>query len=165
MRLMLGALAVSGCTATVPTPNAIDIADVFTGLHESTNREVISSLVGVDPVRIEWCAAFVNAILYTQGVSGSESVSDAPLMARSFLRWGVGVDVANIQRGDVVIFPRGNAGWQGHVGFYHSSAIVDGVPHMLILGGNQSDSVSYEYFKTSSVIGIRRAEEANNATN
>ena len=82
--------------------------------------------------------AFVNQVFALHDIPGSESVSDVPLMARSFLSWGQKVNVENIKPGDVVVFPRGNKGWQGHVGFYIGSIIQDDIEWYLILGGNQS---------------------------
>lgn len=108
----------------------------------------------IDPVRYEWCAAFVNASLYVNGVPGSESVSNYPLTARSFLQWGEGVE--NPRLGDIIIFPRGNQGWQGHVGFYINTQEVNGVLYYVILGGNQDNEVSYELYPANKALGIRR---------
>lgn len=135
-------------------PSYIITADLFLGFHEYKNRQSLREFLKVDPVSYEWCAAFVNASLNTNGIPGSESVSENPLLARSFLSWGYEVDEP--QLGDIVVFPRGNAGWQGHVGFYILTTTMDGVEYYAILGGNQSDEVSYELYPASSAIGIRR---------
>jgi len=147
--LMAGWLS-SGCTVRDLDPTAS--AQTFIGLQERQDRQELRDLIGVDPVRTEWCAAFVNAILEIDGIPGSESVSDVPLMARSFLNWGEPVNPEDIQRGDVVIFPRGNEGWKGHVGFF----IAEEKGHWIILGGNQRNEVRYDYFKPSRALGIRR---------
>lgn len=128
----------------------------YVGLTETNNRAEITQLVGVDPVSTEWCAAFVNAILDLDGVPGSDTVHEYPLLARSFLHWGEPIAAADIRRGDVVVFPRGNAGWQGHVGFYKQSAVINGVEQWLILGGNQDQSVSYAWYPAASALGVRR---------
>jgi len=128
-------------------------ASEFYGLHERYDRQELKDLVGVDPVRTEWCAAFVNAILEMEGIPGSESVSEYPLTARSFLKWGSPINPQDIQKGDIVVFPRGNSSWQGHVGFYigrHSSG------NWIILGGNQSNQVRYELYDPKRALGIRR---------
>ena len=152
------ALLLSGCVVTPPPPptNITDIAVYFVGYDERKHRAALRDLMNVDPVRTEWCAAFVNAILHLEGLPGSESVSDAPLMARSFLRWGESVLREDIQRGDIVIFPRGREGWQGHVGFYIETVYEDGVEYWSILGGNQDNTVSYELYNPKRAIGIRR---------
>lgn len=121
---------------------------------EKENRSELKELTGVDPVRIEWCAAFVNAILQETGVEGSSSVSENPLLARSFLDWGKSVD--DPKMGDVVVFPRGNQGWQGHVGFYVKSQEIDGVLYYYILGGNQNNSVRVDLYRADKAIDIRR---------
>ena len=107
-------------------------------------------------MRTEWCAAFVNAVLEIDGIPGSESVSDNPLMARSFLDWGVEVAKADVKRGDIVVFPRGTQGWQGHVGFYVETRIEDGKEWWVILGGNQSNEVRYDLYPANRAIGVRR---------
>jgi uncharacterized protein (TIGR02594 family) len=128
----------------------------YYGLDERNDRQELKDYTGVDPVRTEWCAAFVNSVLNESGILGSESVSDVPLMARSFLKWGQPVIKEDIQPGDLVIFPRGNQGWQGHVGFYLQTLVKDGIEYYLILGGNQSNKVSIELFRASKALDIRR---------
>ena len=141
----------SACQTTTST--SVNTAQEYIGLSEWRDRRELKELVGVDPVRTEWCAAFVNAILNMDGIPGSESVSENPLMARSFLQWGEPVEPEDIKRGDVVIFPRGNQGWQGHVGFYVGKT-QEG--YWLILGGNQSNQVRYDLYRPNRAIGIRR---------
>jgi uncharacterized protein (TIGR02594 family) len=135
-------------------PEYLIIADLYVGFNERRNREPLKKFLGVDPVNYEWCAAFVNAALRSRGIAGSESVSENPLLARSFLNWGEKVEEPQI--GDVIVFPRGYEGWQGHVGFYYLTTVVDGVEYYAILGGNQNDEVSYELYPSSDAIGIRR---------
>ena len=151
------------CACVNPEKNKLDraeepeylvVADLYVGFHENKNRAALKKFLGVDPVYYEWCAAFVNAALHVKGIPGSESVADNPLLARSFLDWGKKVEEPQI--GDIVVFPRGSSGWQGHVGFYFLTAVVDGVEYYAILGGNQNDEVSYELYPSSAAIGIRR---------
>ena len=118
------------------------------------DSQELKEFLGVDPVRTEWCAAFVNAVLEESGIPGSESVSNHPLTARSFLKWGEKVDEP--LPGDIVIFPRGNVSWQGHVGFYIGTIVRNNIKYYLILGGNQTNSVNIEYYRASKAIGIRR---------
>ena len=136
--------------------NSVITAQPYIGLEERVHRTELKELLDVDPVRTEWCAAFVNAVLELDGILGSDSVSDVPLMARSFLVWGERVEPADIQRGDVVIFPRGNQGWQGHVGFYVDTQVVNGKEIWIVLGGNQSNEVRYDFFSPNKALGIRR---------
>ena len=144
-----------GCV-TSPMQDPTVKASEFYGLHERYDRQELKDLVGVDPVRTEWCAAFVNAILEMDGIPGSESVSDYPLTARSFLKWGSPINPQDIQKGDIVVFPRGNTGWQGHVGFYAGRG-TNGM--WVILGGNQDNQVRYDYYDPKRALGIRRWTE------
>jgi uncharacterized protein (TIGR02594 family) len=132
--------------------------NAFQYIHfaESTHRTELKDFIGVDPVRTEWCAAFVNAVLNETGIPGSDTVSEYPLTAKSFLHWGERVAAKDIESGDIVVFPRGNESWQGHVGFYLKTIDKNGVPYYAILGGNQDNKVSIEFFKARSAISIRR---------
>ena len=140
----------------IPTKNTLTHkAFAYFGLKEIRDRNIISQLMDVDPVTTEWCAAFVNMVLKQNGYPTSTDVSNYPLMARSFLEWGDPVNEP--KQGDVVVFTRGNSGWQGHVGFYVSTKIVNGKKHYSVLGGNQDDAVSIKQYPVSDLIGIRRA--------
>ena len=150
------------CTININShnsPTVIDLADPWVGSHERYDRAELRDFLGVDPVSTEWCAAFVNSVLAEAGIPGSDSVHRYPLLARSFLTWGDSVDRSAIQLGDVVIFPRGRAGWQGHVGFYVDTVWISGVEYWQILGGNQSNSVSVDLYPANRAIGIRRAAQ------
>jgi uncharacterized protein (TIGR02594 family) len=164
-KVILSVLFLSACEPTVivdgnPIPNApehIQTALNKYGFNEYQHRTVLREYVGVDPKRTEWCAAFVNAVLNESGIPGSESVSNVPLMARSFLTWGETIQDPNA--GDLVVFPRGKAGWQGHVGFYVGSIYRNNVEYYRILGGNQNNSVNIEIYPASKALSIRRAPE------
>ena len=163
MRYILLPLLLCACESSVTQPFKIPsyprylkTADAFVGMTEIEDRQILSEFLKVDPVQYEWCAAFVNASLHVNDVPGSESVNDFPLMARSFLFWGESVEEPKL--GDIVIFPRGNEGWQGHVGFYINTTVVDGESFYVILGGNQDDSVSYALYPASKAIDIRRLD-------
>jgi len=148
------AVFLGACGTPVSDADSILTAQPYLGYSETQHRAALQEFTGVDPVRTEWCAAFVNAILELDGIPGSESVSEHPLMARSFLLWGEAVEGAHIQRGDVVVFPRGNSSWQGHVGFFVAPYPRTG--EWIILGGNQDNTVSYQLFDPDRAIGIRR---------
>jgi len=154
--IFLLAAAVSGCN-TVNTSDSVITAQPYIGLQERQDRTEIRELVGVDPVRTEWCAAFVNAVLEKDNIPNlNNQTKYPPLMARSFLYWGERIERADIQRGDVVVFPRGNKGWQGHVGFYVETQVHKEKEYWVILGGNQQNQVRYDLYRPSKAIGIRR---------
>ena len=129
----------------------------YYGMNEITHRAELRSLTGVDPKRTEWCAAFVNAVLEESGIESNKD-HKYPLTARAFLDWGTKVSKEDIQPGDVVIFPRGNQGWQGHVGFFLRTQMINGKEYWLILGGNQNNRVSVAPYLASRSLGIRRPE-------
>lgn len=131
----------------------------YYGLNETRDRELIKSIMGVDPVTTEWCAAFVNMVLLEQRLPTSEFVSDNYLLARSFLEYGEAV--TEPEQGDIVVFKRGNTEWQGHVGFYVSTTTLsNGAKVYNILGGNQDDTVNVKAYPVSRALGIRRVTDA-----
>lgn len=154
-------LLLCGCTTVTnlqssKDPHPVETAVALYGLHEKQHRAELKKLIGVDPRRYEWCAAFVNSILALHDIPGSESVSEHPLLARSFLDWGIPTDEP--EYGDIVILTRGNAGWQGHVGFYIDTIYVDGVKKILVLGGNQNNQVGFDEYNASRLLGFRKFE-------
>ena len=141
-----------GCSVSDTQP--ILEAREYVGLHEQSDRQELKEILGVDPVRTEWCAAFVNAMLEQDGIPSLNDIDHPyPLLARSFLDHGSPINPQDIEYGDLVVFPRGSQGWQGHVGFYVGRYSTG---EWIILGGNQNQKVSYQLFESKRVIGIRR---------
>jgi uncharacterized protein (TIGR02594 family) len=154
-------LLLASCT----TPNPLVVAEKQIGLNEQTDRkELINYMDGWDPYYNEWCAAFINAVLRESNIANLIDMNHPnPYLARSFLDWGE--TVTQPRAGDIVIFPRGNKEWQGHVGFYVGSKTVRDIDYYLILGGNQNDSVSIDLYPTKKAIGIRRYKYTHGTTN
>lgn len=138
----------------VKTMNPVYQGIKYLDYTEKENRSELKELIGVDPVRIEWCAAFTNAILEESRIPSNKDHKYA-LTARAFLQWGESVDEPVM--GDVVVFPRGKEGWQGHVGFYVKQQKIDGVLYYYILGGNQNNSVTVKLYRADKALGIRRS--------
>ena len=101
----------------------------------------------VDPKMTAWCAAFVNAVLATNGLPGT-----GKLNARSFLNYGK--EASTPQQGDIVVLKRGKNPDQGHVGFYQGQ---DEKGNVKVLGGNTGDKVGTGTFPASDVLSYRRA--------
>ena len=97
---------------------------------------------------VAWCAAFVGHCLERAGIRSTRK-----LTARSYLDWGVPVDVADAQQGDIGVIPRGSSSWQGHVFF------IDRIEGQWVwgLGGNQDDAVNVKCYPVSKLLGVRRA--------
>jgi uncharacterized protein (TIGR02594 family) len=127
---------------TYDTAHIHSVAARFVGLHERVNRDTLQSIIKIDPARIAWCGAFVNAILGKTGYTKSNSNQ-----ARSFLRYGVAT--RNPRKGDIVVLGR-------HVGFYGGHVTRNGRTYVAVLGGNQSNRVQTSYFLASRVLSYRR---------
>lgn len=91
-----------------------------------------------------WCAAFVGSVLERAGLTSTRS-----LMARSYLEWGE--PVAAAEPGVVAVLSRGSDPALGHVGF----VVAATSDRVILLGGNQSDSVSVEAYDRDRIIGLR----------
>lgn len=97
---------------------------------------------GIKDDETPWCAAFVGAMLERVGVLSSRFES-----AKSYLTWGVRLD--GPAPGCIVVFSRDGG---GHVGFVVGQ---DTAGNLLVLGGNQGDSVSIKSFPRARVTGYR----------
>ena len=131
----------------------LDAGRAMLGMTEGQDYEAISEFIKtfagieIDPRQTAWCAAFVNAMLGFDGIEGT-----GQLNARSFLNFGTAVDEPKV--GDVVVFSRGDPnGWQGHVGFFKG---YDANGNILVMGGNQSNSVSVQSYSADRLLGVRR---------
>lgn len=132
----------------------LDSASRYRGLDERRDNGSIRDLlqkagVNVDPKMVAWCAAFVNAVLATNGLPGTGSLS-----ARSFLGYGEATN--RPVKGDIVVSRRGT-GDQGHVGFYEGT---DANGNVRVLGGNTGNKVGTQTVNRSDVLGFRRAPSA-----
>ena len=134
-----------------------EIARSYIGTTEGPgpeNNPIIMAMyasVGHDWVEhdsVAWCAAFVGHCLEKAGIPSTRQ-----LPARSYLDWGVPVDLADAQPDDIAVIPRGTSSWQGHVFFIDR---IDG-PWVWGLGGNQSDAVNVKRYPVSKLLGVRRA--------
>ena len=143
--------------------NPYKLAERFVGIREisgANHHPLVQwwhSLCGFSldaPDEVPWCSSFVNGIAWELRLPRSKSAA-----ARSWLAVGEPVPLASAARGDVVIIKRGTdhgpevtSGAPGHVGFF---AGVEG-EDLLILGGNQGNSVSIARFPVSALLGVRR---------
>ena len=134
-----------------------EIAQSYIGTTEGPGPEdnpVVMEMyasVGHDWVEhdsVAWCAAFVGHCLEKAGLRSTRRLN-----ARSYLEWGIPVDLADAQAGDIVVFSRGSKSWQGHVGFFVQTVGA----RIEVLGGNQSDAVNIQRYAKSRLLGVRRA--------
>ena len=134
-----------------------DIAKTYIGTVEGPGPEnnpavmEMYASVGHDWVEhdsVAWCAAFVGHCLERAGLRSTRRLN-----ARSYLDWGVPVELSDAQEGDIVVFSRGTKSWQGHVGFF---VRVNGAT-IEVLGGNQSDAVNVKRYAKAKLLGVQRA--------
>jgi uncharacterized protein (TIGR02594 family) len=60
-----------------------------------------------------WCATSMSSACLEAGLPMPPHPNRPA--ARSFLMWGKQVAPAEVAPGDIVVWPRGNSSWQGHV--------------------------------------------------
>ena len=143
---------------------AFDIAQRFIGIKETpgniSNPQILAMLKldnkWPEGDEVAWCSAFINYIAWLLRLPRSKD-----LRARSWLRIGYAINIDNAEAGfDIVILKRG-AGEQpgpevtdaqGHVGFYAGNENKN----ILLLGGNQNDSVNVSPYPKNRILGIRR---------
>ncbi|WP_412506671.1 TIGR02594 family protein [Roseovarius sp. SYSU LYC5161] len=142
-----------------------EIAETYIGTVEGPgpeNNPVVMemySTVGHDWVEhdaVAWCAAFVGHCIERAGLRSTRRLN-----ARSYLDWGVPVELEDAREGDIVVFWRGSReGWKGHVGFFlrQVGASIE------VLGGNQSDAVNIKRYAKSKLLGVRRVGNVDPAT-
>jgi uncharacterized protein (TIGR02594 family) len=101
---------------------------------------------------VAWCAAFAGAMLKRSGYP--IPAASVNLMAGSYEKYGVAVEIDDAQPGDICVFYRGDrSSWQRHVAFFVEHADDE---HIRVLGGNQSDSVSIITEPISKLAAVRR---------
>lgn len=144
--------------------SAYELAQRFVGIKEvdgtTSNPQILAMLrlndSWPDDDAVPWCSAFTNYVAWLLRLPRSKS-----LRARSWLLIGEVIDLQIAEPGfDIVIFKRGSGSQPGpnvidapgHVGFY---AGVEGT-RILVLGGNQGDSVSLSSYPKSRLLGVRR---------
>lgn len=132
-------------------PKWLAKAREYLGLHEIKGAEHNSKILemwkaikrgGIKDDETPWCAAFVGACLEWVGVQSSRFEA-----AKSYLTWGV--SLAHPEVGCIVVFTRDGG---GHVGFVVGK---DEKGRLMVLGGNQGDTVSIKAFGFDRVSGYR----------
>lgn len=93
-----------------------------------------------------WCSLFVNYVCMKAGLPYTNKLN-----ARSWL--DIGTKVTSPRPGDIAVFWRNHQqSWEGHVGFY----MVGDDKNIGVLGGNQGNMVSTQFYKASQLLGYRR---------
>jgi uncharacterized protein (TIGR02594 family) len=132
-------------------------AEKYVGMNEKSDGASLSAFfksaagINIDPNITKWCAAFVNAVLATNGLPMAKTpgTNTPSLAAKSFLNYGTDAS-SDPQKGDIVVL-------KGHVGFFQG---FDPKGNPQVLGGNQSNGVNTKTFSKDDVLGFRRAPTA-----
>lgn len=142
---------------------AFDIASRFIGVKEvagTLSNPLILAMLRLDDAwpqadEVPWCSAYANFVCWLLRLPRSKS-----LAARSWLAVGEGIPLEDARVGfDVVVLTRGDSPLSGHVGFFagwqtENPALAH--QQVLILGGNQGDTVGVAPFPRSRVVSVRR---------
>lgn len=100
---------------------------------------------------VAWCSAAMCCWIDESGY-----ISTSRANARSWLGWGDALKSPKF--GCVVVFSRGNpASKQGHVALYAGPGQSG---HILVLGGNQNNCVSFQNYESARVVGFRWPKES-----
>lgn len=136
--------------------SAYDIARDELGVKESFGKKDNPRVVEYHattsakrtPDSVAWCSSFVNWCVVEAGGIGT-----GRRLARSWLKWGVPVELSAARPGDVVVLWRDSlASVKGHVGFF----VRRDADQVILLGGNQANSVCERGYPASRVLGVRR---------
>ena len=142
---------------------AIALAGRFIGVKETAgvaSTPLVLAMLQLDGAwpkddAVPWCSAFVNYVCWLMDLPRSKS-----LAARSWVRIGTPILLRDARSGfDIVVLNRGGSpapddAGPGHVGFfveYDSAA-----ERVLVLGGNQQNSVNMQWFPARDVLAVRR---------
>ena len=135
-----------------PTNNEtpwMDIALAEVGVSESRNpKRVIeyhqTTTLKAKDVKTAWCSSFACWVLQQVGYKTTRSA-----WARDWLKYG---QIADLQRGAILVFERNGPGGDSHVGFYTGKENSIGYE---IISGNSGDAVTVQYYPKSKLLGCR----------
>ena len=125
-------------------PAWLEIAEKEIGVHEITGGEnprivayAATTTLAAKEDEVPWCSSFVNWCLSRAAIKGTKSAA-----AKSWLSWGMGINVPSLGCVCVVRDIRQPEGHGYHVAFWQGES--EG--RLILLGGNQSDSVKVSSF-------------------
>jgi uncharacterized protein (TIGR02594 family) len=151
----LGVDEVPQCGGVIPSWMHIALGELRRGVRENRSKtqhnpriveyhKTTSFKNNADEVA--WCSAFVNWCIQRAGMTGTGKGN-----ARSWTDWGRGLKTPAY--GSIAVLWRESPqSWKGHVGFFLARRGPDKV---LLLGGNQGNSVSIAAYPTKRVLGYR----------
>lgn len=97
-----------------------------------------------------WCGGFVGFVCLEAGIDTAAIKPAESLLARSYLKLGTAIETP--RTGALAVFRRDQSGpHAGHVGFVVGATAT----HIMLLGGNQSNSVSISAYPRADLLGLR----------
>lgn len=113
----------------------------YVGMNEHKDRTAIREAIGVDPLRVPWCGAFMGSVAKRAGRTPPRNY----LLAVSWLHFGHPIRRSDMRAGDIAVMR------------HHVTIVVkvEGA-YIWALGGNQSGGVNVSRYRISRVIGVRR---------
>ncbi len=142
MKPILASLCiVAVLAAPAQSKSLLSVAQQYIGWHETKNSASLKKLLGVNPRRTPWCAAFLSAVMRQTG----RKPPAAPNLSSSWRSYGKAVKLSQARPGDVVVM-------RGHVTIFtkRKGNKVCGI------GGNQKNMVVESCYPASRVKGVRR---------
>lgn len=135
----------SSFSTTMTGVGTLDTAKKWLGLSEGNAADSLNQFIRTyygpfDVKSTPWCAAFVNAVLGSQGFYGTGSAAAVSFRNYGSLVWDrdVGGNILAASKGDIGFFRRSSG--TGHVAFIDSIDVNAGT--VTYVGGNQSDKNS-----------------------
>jgi uncharacterized protein (TIGR02594 family) len=111
--------------------------------HNPRVIEYLSTCGNFTADETAWCSGFANWVMKQAGFGRTKSAA-----ARSWLTWGDTLSQDDPAFGCISVFKRDGG---GHVGFYVGSEMGE----LIILGGNQNNSVCLSLYPRSRLLGFR----------
>ncbi|MBV9931323.1 MAG: hypothetical protein JO013_10300 [Alphaproteobacteria bacterium] len=143
-------------------------ANEHTKIGKSTLGELFKGAgITIDPEKLAWCAAFLNAVLFSKGYPMATDAAGHPtLSASSFLKYGSATN--DPKPGDIVVLDLHGKHKADHVAFF---AGFDAKGNVKYTGGNQSApgshgdgvTVNTHTAARSKVLSFRRVPDAADA--
>ncbi|MEY4431908.1 MAG: hypothetical protein RLZZ44_38, partial [Bacteroidota bacterium] len=125
------------------------VAMSYNGYDAKKNRKELQAILDIDPVKVPWCAGFINYVLEKSGYDSTGNLS-----AASYHHYGM--RVTEPQPGDIVLMRR-SGGSGRHVAFFYGWQFDnDGVKYIQLLGGNQDDAVNITAYPVAAIVEYRR---------
>lgn len=137
-----------GVVPTIIMPPWVSESHRYFGLNEVRDAKKLDDILDMDTSEIPWCGAY-QAFLITQTLP-NEPIPANPLWALNWQKFGVkDTEVTGRPHfGAIGVFKRKSG---GHVG----TIVAHNKTHVRVLGGNQSNSVSYTNIPKTNLVAYR----------